>query len=228
MSLWNDLTPSKRCDWIDQMRGWAVIVMIEVHASTSGCTPGSGRTGSTTSTAWWRPASSMAAGYSLVISTFRTDGTLRPFGPHRQAPGLHPALRLPPARPGSHRRGLDGAEHPAEGAGAVQGRRAPVHRLLPADLPGPGPAGPQPEGLRLPGPGDRLCRAPGLAPSLGPRRGGRDVAAHPRPVQRQFRPGAECPLPALPLDRLPGLRRLPGRPLPAPEGGTRRGQGPDE
>ena len=32
MSLWNDLTPSKRCDWIDQLRGWAVIVMIEVHA----------------------------------------------------------------------------------------------------------------------------------------------------------------------------------------------------
>ena len=32
MSTWNDLTPSKRCDWIDQLRGWAVIVMIEVHA----------------------------------------------------------------------------------------------------------------------------------------------------------------------------------------------------
>ena len=32
MSLWTDLTPSKRCDWIDQLRGWAVIVMIEVHA----------------------------------------------------------------------------------------------------------------------------------------------------------------------------------------------------
>ena len=33
MSLndWNDRTPSRRCDWLDLVRGWAVIVMIEVH-----------------------------------------------------------------------------------------------------------------------------------------------------------------------------------------------------
>lgn len=81
MSLWNDLTPSKRCDWIDQLRGWAVIVMIEVHAVNvwlqSGLRPD-----------WLNylnglvaPSFTMAAGYSLVISTFRTDGTLRPFWP---------------------------------------------------------------------------------------------------------------------------------------------------
>jgi len=81
MSLWNDLTPSKRCDWIDQLRGWAVIVMIEVHVVNvwlqSGLRPD-----------WLNylnglvaPSFTMAAGYSLVISTFRTDGTLRPFWP---------------------------------------------------------------------------------------------------------------------------------------------------
>jgi len=81
MSTWTDLTPSKRCDWIDQLRGWAVIVMIEVHVVNvwlqSGLRPD-----------WLNylnglvaPSFTMAAGYSLVISTFRTDGTLRPFWP---------------------------------------------------------------------------------------------------------------------------------------------------
>ena len=80
-SRWNDLTPSKRCDWIDQLRGWAVIVMIEVHVVNvwlqSGLRPD-----------WLNylnglvaPSFTMAAGTSLVISTFRTDGTLRPFWP---------------------------------------------------------------------------------------------------------------------------------------------------
>lgn len=81
MSLWSDLTPSKRCDWIDQVRGWAVIVMIEVHVVNvwlqSGLRPD-----------WLNylnglvaPSFTLAAGYSLVLSTFRTDGTLRPFWP---------------------------------------------------------------------------------------------------------------------------------------------------
>lgn len=81
MSIWTDLTPSKRCDWIDQLRGWAVIVMIEVHVVNvwlqSGLRPD-----------WLNylnglvaPSFTMAAGYSLAISTFRTDGTLRPFWP---------------------------------------------------------------------------------------------------------------------------------------------------
>ena len=28
---WHDRTPSLRCDWLDLLRGWAVLVMIEVH-----------------------------------------------------------------------------------------------------------------------------------------------------------------------------------------------------
>ncbi|MCE1229952.1 MAG: DUF1624 domain-containing protein [Firmicutes bacterium] len=78
---WNDLTPSRRCDWIDQLRGWAVIVMIEVHVVNvwlhQGLAPG-----------WLNylnglvaPSFTMAAGFSLAISTFKFDGTLRPFWP---------------------------------------------------------------------------------------------------------------------------------------------------
>ena len=81
MSLWTDLTPSKRCDWIDQLRGWAVIVMIEVHCVNvwmhAGQIPG-----------WLQflnglvaPSFITCAGYSLALSTFKTDGTLRPFLP---------------------------------------------------------------------------------------------------------------------------------------------------
>lgn len=81
MDRWKDLTPSKRCDWIDQLRGWAVIVMIEVHVVNvwlmKGMTPD-----------WLNflnglvaPSFIMCAGYSLVLSTFRPDGTLRPFLP---------------------------------------------------------------------------------------------------------------------------------------------------
>jgi len=78
-ALWEDLSPSKRCDWVDQLRGWAVLVMMEVHAVN----------------VWLRldlrpdwlnylnglvaPSFLMCAGFSLVLSTFRTDGTLRPF-----------------------------------------------------------------------------------------------------------------------------------------------------
>ncbi len=80
-SLWNDFAPSKRCDWIDQLRGWAVIVMIEVHCVNVWLHQG-----------WipdWlnyvnglvAPSFIMCAGYSLALSTFRPDGTLRPFLP---------------------------------------------------------------------------------------------------------------------------------------------------
>jgi uncharacterized membrane protein len=81
LSAWTDRTPSRRCDWLDLIRGWAVIVMIEVHCVNV-----------------WLPAESipgwlqylnglvapsfiMAAGYSLALSTFRPDGGIRPFGP---------------------------------------------------------------------------------------------------------------------------------------------------
>ncbi len=79
--LWTDLSPSKRCQWVDLLRGLAVIVMIEVHVVNT----------------WLRldlrpewlnyvnglvaPSFLMAAGFSLVLSTFKTDGTLRPFWP---------------------------------------------------------------------------------------------------------------------------------------------------
>lgn len=80
-SLWKDRSPSKRCEWIDQLRGWAVIVMIEVHVVNAwlykGWVPG-----------WLSfvnglvaPSFILCAGYSLVLSTFKTDGTLRPFWP---------------------------------------------------------------------------------------------------------------------------------------------------
>lgn len=80
-SLWNDFAPSKRCDWIDQLRGWAVIVMIEVHCVNVWLHQG-----------WipdWlnyvnglvAPSFILCAGYSLALSTFRTDGTPRPFLP---------------------------------------------------------------------------------------------------------------------------------------------------
>ncbi len=80
-TLWNDLAPSRRCDWIDQLRGWAVIVMIEVHCVNvwlpQGAIPG-----------WLNylnglvaPSFILCAGYSLALSTFRPDGSIRPFAP---------------------------------------------------------------------------------------------------------------------------------------------------
>jgi len=81
MLSWRDFSPSRRCEWIDLLRGWAVIVMIEVHVVNvylqKGLTPD-----------WLNylnglvaPSFILCAGYSLVLSTFRPDGTLRPFGP---------------------------------------------------------------------------------------------------------------------------------------------------
>jgi len=80
-TLWNDLVPSRRCDWIDQLRGWAVIVMIEVHCVNvwlpQGAIPG-----------WLNylnglvaPSFILCSGYSLALSTFRPDGSIRPFAP---------------------------------------------------------------------------------------------------------------------------------------------------
>ena len=77
----HDCTLSKRCDWLDLVRGWAVIVMIEVHCVNvwlaQGLVPG-----------WLQflnglvaPSFIMAAGCSLALSTFRPDGSLRPFAP---------------------------------------------------------------------------------------------------------------------------------------------------
>ncbi len=77
-ALWADLTPSKRCDWIDQLRGWAVIVMIEVHVVNVWLAPGLRPDWLNYLNGLVAPSFTMAAGYSLVISTFRTDGPTRP------------------------------------------------------------------------------------------------------------------------------------------------------
>ena len=78
---WNDLTPSKRCDWIDQLRGWAVIVMIEVHVVNVWLLPGLRPEWLNYLNGLVAPSFTMAAGFSLALSTFRLDGTLRPFWP---------------------------------------------------------------------------------------------------------------------------------------------------
>jgi len=78
---WNDLTPSKRCDWIDQLRGWAVIVMIEVHVVNVWLHKGLIPDWLNFLNGLVAPSFIMCAGYSLVLSTFRPDGTLRPFAP---------------------------------------------------------------------------------------------------------------------------------------------------
>lgn len=78
-ALTPDRVPATRCDWVDQLRGWAILVMIEVHCTN----------------VWldlkvrpdWlnylnglvAPSFLTAAGFSLVVSTFRKDGTLKPF-----------------------------------------------------------------------------------------------------------------------------------------------------
>ncbi|MBI1754643.1 MAG: DUF1624 domain-containing protein [Acidobacteria bacterium] len=79
--FWEDRAPSRRCDWIDQLRGWAVIVMIEVHVVNVWLRPGLRPDWLNYLNGLVAPSFTMAAGYSLVISTFKTDGTLRPFWP---------------------------------------------------------------------------------------------------------------------------------------------------
>ncbi|MBL0311652.1 MAG: DUF1624 domain-containing protein [Holophagaceae bacterium] len=78
-ALWEDFAPSKRCDWVDQLRGWAVLVMMEVHCVNVWLNL-------TLRPDWLNylnglvaPSFLMCAGFSLVLSTFRSDGTLRPF-----------------------------------------------------------------------------------------------------------------------------------------------------
>ncbi len=78
---WNDPTLSRRCDWIDQLRGWAVIVMIEVHVVNVWLHAGLRPDWLNFLNGLVAPSFTMAAGFSLAISTFRTDGTLRPFWP---------------------------------------------------------------------------------------------------------------------------------------------------
>lgn len=81
-TAWDDRTPSHRCDWIDQLRAWAVIVMIEVHTVNTWLLQGLRPDWLNYLNGLVAPSFLMAAGFSLVVSTFRTDGTLRPFWPH--------------------------------------------------------------------------------------------------------------------------------------------------
>jgi len=87
-SFWNDLTPAKRCDFIDQLRGWAVIVMIEVHAVNVWLHQGLLPSWLSFVNGLVAPAFIMCAGFSLVLSTFRPDGTLRSFAPSMKRLGF--------------------------------------------------------------------------------------------------------------------------------------------
>jgi uncharacterized membrane protein len=81
MGTWNDWTPSKRCNWIDQLRGWAVIVMIEVHCVNVWLLQGQIPDWLNYVNGLVAPSFILCAGYGLALSTFRPDGTLRPFAP---------------------------------------------------------------------------------------------------------------------------------------------------
>lgn len=77
----HDLTPSRRCDWLDLIRGWAVIVMIEVHCVNVWLHKGLIPEWLNYLNGLVAPSFILAAGYSLALSTFKPDGTLRPFAP---------------------------------------------------------------------------------------------------------------------------------------------------
>ncbi len=79
--FWADRSPSKRCDWIDQLRGWAVIVMIEVHCVNVWLQPALRPEWLNYLNGLVAPSFTLAAGFSLSLSTFRADGSLRPFWP---------------------------------------------------------------------------------------------------------------------------------------------------
>ena len=78
VNTWSDRIPSRRSEWVDLLRGLAVIVMIEVHATNvwyEGTVP-----------AWLNfinglvaPSFLMCAGFSMTLSTFQTDDSLRSF-----------------------------------------------------------------------------------------------------------------------------------------------------
>lgn len=79
-----DRTPTTRCDWIDQLRGWAVLVMIEVHVVNTwlGPPPLYAPPRLNFLNGLVAPSFLLCAGFSLVLSTFAPDGRLRPFGSH--------------------------------------------------------------------------------------------------------------------------------------------------
>ena len=80
-TAWNDRTPSRRCDWLDLVRGWAVIVMIEVHCVNVWLLPRRIPDWLQYLNGLVAPSFILCAGFSLALSTFRADGSLRPFAP---------------------------------------------------------------------------------------------------------------------------------------------------
>ena len=78
VDTWSDRIPSRRSEWVDLLRGLAVVVMIEVHATNvwyAGVVP-----------PWLNfinglvaPSFLMCAGFGMTLSTFQIDGSLRSF-----------------------------------------------------------------------------------------------------------------------------------------------------
>lgn len=73
------LAPSRRCDWVDQLRGWAVLVMIEVHCVNTWLELKLRPEWLNYVNGLVAPSFLLCAGFSLVLSTYRSDGTIRPF-----------------------------------------------------------------------------------------------------------------------------------------------------
>ncbi|MEI6676336.1 MAG: heparan-alpha-glucosaminide N-acetyltransferase domain-containing protein [Verrucomicrobiota bacterium] len=100
---WNDCTPAARCAWIDQLRGWAVLVMIEVHAVNVWLRQDLLPDWLNSANGLVAPSFILCAGFGLALSVFRADGSMSPLGPAARrlavillwAYALHsPSLRL--------------------------------------------------------------------------------------------------------------------------------------
>lgn len=74
------LAPTTRCDWIDQLRGWAVLVMIEVHGVNGWLVPADVPPRLNFVNGLVAPSFLLCAGFSLVLSTFDGKGGVRPLG----------------------------------------------------------------------------------------------------------------------------------------------------
>jgi len=74
-----DRVPASRCDWVDQLRGWAILVMIEVHSTNVWLDLKSRPDWLNYLNGLVAPSFLTAAGFSLVVSTFRKNGEIKPF-----------------------------------------------------------------------------------------------------------------------------------------------------
>jgi len=85
---WHDYSSSKRCEWVDQLRGWAAIVMIEVHVVNAFLRSGMIPDWLNFVNGLVAPSFIMCAGFSASISTFKSDGSLRSFLPSAKRLGI--------------------------------------------------------------------------------------------------------------------------------------------